>query len=159
MRYISLLCNSALLCNFDVQCGFCRDLNFSLASRWFICVLVPFSTSTDSDCSHSRKQHMKPDVSRIDFQQLIEDLRTSPNLPLGLFQQPPWFPTFTLSVGRTDTVDRVSMLTRHEAAKELRISVATLDKLARSGAARPTRIGRRVLYPREEIDRLRGTRE
>lgn len=46
------------------------------------------------------------------------------------------------------------MHSREEAADILRISLRTFDKLLSSGAIQPRRIGRRVLIPRDEIERI-----
>jgi excisionase family DNA binding protein len=46
------------------------------------------------------------------------------------------------------------MYSRLEAADFLRISLRTFDKLLASGQIAPRRIGRRVLIPRDELERL-----
>jgi excisionase family DNA binding protein len=54
----------------------------------------------------------------------------------------------------TDLLADVLLDTREEAARKLRISVRNLDTLTASGAITPTRIGRRVLFAREELSRF-----
>lgn len=46
------------------------------------------------------------------------------------------------------------LFTRKEAAEMLRIGTSTLDAWARRGLIRPIHLGRRVLYPSEEVERI-----
>jgi len=45
-------------------------------------------------------------------------------------------------------------LSRREAADALRVSLRTLDYLIASGTLRGSRIGRRILIPRSELEQL-----
>lgn len=59
--------------------------------------------------------------------------------------------------GDDDQIDHfadVLLVTRDEAARVLRISVRNLDTLTAEGKLQATRIGRRVLYRREELSRF-----
>jgi excisionase family DNA binding protein len=46
------------------------------------------------------------------------------------------------------------LLTRKEAAKELRVSTRTIDRLITNGLLRPTRIGRAVRIPVVQIQKF-----
>lgn len=54
----------------------------------------------------------------------------------------------------TENRDDVLLVTRDEAARKLRISLRNLDTITAAGDLKPTRIGRRVLYAREELSRF-----
>lgn len=46
------------------------------------------------------------------------------------------------------------LYTRDEAASMLSISTVTLDRLTRTGAIKPRRVGARVLYTTRELERF-----
>jgi excisionase family DNA binding protein len=50
--------------------------------------------------------------------------------------------------------ERVEMLTVAEAARELRVSRTTIYELMRSGQIRRTKVGRRRLVKRRELERF-----
>lgn len=52
----------------------------------------------------------------------------------------------------TSTENRL-LLSRYRAAETLSISLPFLDREVRAGRIRPVRLGRRVLYHREELER------
>ena len=52
----------------------------------------------------------------------------------------------------TSNASSGALLTREEAADQLRVSVRTLDDLEASGRLRAVRIGRRVLYHPDTLD-------
>jgi excisionase family DNA binding protein len=50
--------------------------------------------------------------------------------------------------------EQMELLTRKEAAKLLRVSVRSLDRLRRKGRVRGVLIGHRRAYPRAELERF-----
>ena len=70
--------------------------------------------------------------------------------------------SYDAPTGGNDSTDPLPMeglndallVTRDEAARLLRISVRNLDTITAAGDLKPTRIGRRVLFAREELSRF-----
>lgn len=46
------------------------------------------------------------------------------------------------------------LMSKREAAEMLSVSVRTIDNLIRARELRPRRVGRRVLFPRTELERF-----
>jgi len=51
-------------------------------------------------------------------------------------------------------MQEVKLLTRKETAKYLRLGISTIDKLLATKTIKPVRLGRRVLFRKEDLDRF-----
>ena len=57
------------------------------------------------------------------------------------------------------TSDTTTFFNRWETARELRVSVTTVDRLIKNGQLRAARIGRRVVISRQALDQFRRDAE
>jgi len=64
-----------------------------------------------------------------------------------------------MSAPKSTPLDEKTYLARREAAAALSISLSTLDQLIVRGKLRVRRIGKRLLVPRKELERLRDVPE
>jgi len=51
-------------------------------------------------------------------------------------------------------MQEVKLLTRKETARYLRLGISTVDKMLAQKTIKPVRLGRRVLFRKEDLDRF-----
>ncbi len=88
----------------------------------------------------------------------MDKLQLEIEIPHSVYQKLETFIFETVDRAFTEKARSISKerikLTRDEAAKMLRVSLPTLDKMRSEGKIKTEQFGKRILIPQEEIDKI-----